>query len=78
MANDKYELLTDQTIEVQGRTLFRIRALRDFGIVKANEIGGFVENEKNLSREGDAWVYGDAEVSGNARSSPLHNGGARS
>ena len=67
MANDKYELLLDQTTEVQGHKLFRIRALRDFGRVKAGEEGGFIESEKNLSTEDDAWVYGDARVSGNAQ-----------
>jgi carbonic anhydrase/acetyltransferase-like protein (isoleucine patch superfamily) len=53
--------------------LYRIIALRDFGNVKAGELGGWVESEKNLSHDGHAWiydnakVYGDAGVSENAR-----------
>ena len=35
----KYEL-TDQTINVDGRTLHRIKALRDFSDVQAGELGG--------------------------------------
>ena len=67
MTNDKYELLPDQMLEVQGHKLFRIRALRDFGRVKAGEEGGFIESEKNLSTEDDAWVSGNARVYDNAR-----------
>lgn len=57
----KYEL-TDEILEVGGRVLHRIKALRDFGNIKQGEIGGWIENEDNLSHCGDCWVYGDAEV----------------
>jgi carbonic anhydrase/acetyltransferase-like protein (isoleucine patch superfamily) len=63
---NKFEL-TNESREVNGVTLYRIRALRDFGVVKAGELGGFVEKEANLSQEGNAWVFGDARVSGKAR-----------
>ncbi|EJF84065.1 hypothetical protein MCU_00733 [Bartonella elizabethae Re6043vi] len=36
----KYEL-TDETIEVDGHTLHRIRALKDFGDLKTGDLGGF-------------------------------------
>ena len=68
----KYEL-TEETVTVFGKTLYRIRAVRDFGSVKTGEFGGYIEKEENLSHfgnawiSGDAWVYGDARVSGNAR-----------
>lgn len=62
----KYEL-TDETIEHNGRTLHRIRALRDFGSVKSDQLGGFVESEDNLSHEGDCWVFDEAKVYGNAK-----------
>lgn len=68
----KYEL-TEETFTVFGKTLYRIRAVRDFGSVKTGEFGGYIEKEENLSHfgnawiSGDAWVYGDARVSGNAR-----------
>lgn len=35
---------------------YRITALRDFGRVKAGDIGGLVESEDNLSQEGGCWV----------------------
>ena len=63
----KYEILTDDFITVDDIKLYRIRALKDFGDVKTGELGGFIENESNLSHEGLAWVYHDARVFGNAR-----------
>ena len=62
----KYEL-TEETFTVFGKTLYRIRAVRDFGSVKTGEFGGYIEKEENLSHFGNAWIYGDARVSGNAR-----------
>ena len=64
--NKKYEL-TDETQEWNGRTLHQIRALADFGDVKAGELGGWIEKEENLSHNGNALVYGDAWVCDNAR-----------
>ncbi|MEI3499936.1 MAG: hypothetical protein V8Q39_00195 [Anaerovoracaceae bacterium] len=46
--------------------LRRIRAVMAFGVVKAGDIGGWIEKEKNLSHDGSAWVYGNARVCGNA------------
>lgn len=57
----KYEL-TPETIQVDGHLLYRIRALRNFGRVKAGEFGGFIESEDNLSHKGNCWVYDDAQV----------------
>ena len=62
----KYKL-TDETIEHSKRTLHRIQALKDFGDVKAGELGGYIESEKNLSQEGDCWVSHKAKVFGNAK-----------
>ena len=62
----KYEL-TEETFTVFGKTLYRIRAVRDFGSVKTGEFGGYIEKEENLSHYGEAWVSGNAKVSGNAR-----------
>lgn len=61
----KYEL-TDETIEVYGTALHRIKALKDFGNVKKGELGGYVESERNLSQEGNCWVCGNAKVYDNA------------
>ena len=65
MANKKFEL-TSETINLLGITLFRIKALVDFGNVKSGDLGGFVEKEENLSMYGDAWVYGNARVCGDS------------
>ena len=62
----KYEF-TGETKNFLGRELRRIKALASFGDVAAGEIGGWIENESNLSQTGDAWVYGNAQVYDNAR-----------
>ena len=53
----KYELLLDNTFTIGTITLYRIRALRDFGTVKKGDLGGFVQSEKNLSHEGTCWLH---------------------
>ena len=63
----KYELIETQSIQHCGVTLYRIKALIDFSDVKAGQVGGYVENEENLSQKGEAWVYGEARVYGKAR-----------
>jgi len=63
----KYGLLTDCTITVEGRTLYRIRALRDINDgVKAGEEGGYIQFHHNLVQEDESWVFGNAMVYGNA------------
>ncbi len=62
----KYEF-TDETKEVDGVVLHRIKAVRDFGSVKAGSLGGFIKKNSNLSHDGDAWVSGNAQVSDNAQ-----------
>ena len=62
----KYEL-TEETKVIVGKTLFRIRALRSFWDIKAGDLGGFIENERNLSHDGNAWVSDNARVDGYAR-----------
>ncbi|MCG1042534.1 hypothetical protein KQH60_08230 [Mycetohabitans sp. B8] len=63
----KFELIDDQFIEEFGVKLFRIRALVSFADVCACDIGGYVGKEENLSQADNAWVFGNARVSGNAR-----------
>jgi len=68
----KYELLTDNPLEYKGRTLYHIRALKDFADVRAGEVGGQIESEKNLSQSGDCWLYSgticdEAQVYDNAQ-----------
>jgi hypothetical protein len=64
--NNKYEI-TDETKEWYGRTLHQIKALSDFGDVKAGDLGGWIEKESNLAQEGNCWVSGNAQVFGNAQ-----------
>ena len=61
----KYKL-TDETINVGGKKLCRIEALKDFGDVKKGDKGGFIEDEHNLSHDGNSWVYDNARVCGDA------------
>lgn len=59
----KYEMLYEDKIEIGSRILYRIRALKDFGNVKAGDIGGYIEREENLSQKSICWVYGNAKIS---------------
>ena len=61
----KYEL-TSETKVINGVELHRIKALESFGRVEKGELGGWIESEKNLSQDGDAWVSGKATVFENA------------
>ena len=62
----KYKL-TNESVIVNGKTLYRIKSLKDFGNVKKGDKGGFIENESNLSQSGDCWVYDNAKVYNNAK-----------
>lgn len=61
----KYEM-TSNTKEFSGHKLFQIKALKNFGSIKAGDLGGYIEKEENLSHDGRAWVYNNAKVFGNA------------
>lgn len=52
----KFEL-TEETITHDGVKLFRIKALKNFGTIKKDTLGGWVEKEENLSQDGNAWIY---------------------
>ena len=50
----------------------RIRALRDINnpgmpLIKAGDLGGFVESEANLRQDGECWVAADAVVAAQAK-----------
>lgn len=66
----KYEL-TNETRNVNGITLYRIRALKNIStnlmFIQEGELGGFVEREFNLAQEGNCWIGDDAAVFENAR-----------
>ena len=63
MDNKKYEL-TEESIEIDGHKLFRIRALKDFDGVEKGDLGGYVESESNLSHAGNCWIYDNAKCYG--------------
>lgn len=52
----KYELIKEDSVEVEGRTLYRIRALKDFGDLEngvyymgQGDLGSYIQKEENLS-----------------------------
>ncbi|VEJ45272.1 hypothetical protein [Bartonella vinsonii] len=61
IVSKKYEI-TNETRVLGDHTLYRIKALKDFGDIKAGDLGGFIEDESNLSHDGDCWVGDDATV----------------
>lgn len=56
----KYEF-TGQTINHLGRELKQIKRIRD------GFVGGYIESERNLSHNGDCFVFGNAKVFGDAK-----------
>lgn len=62
----KYELTTEFKM-CSRKKLFRIKALVDFANVKTGDYGGYIENERNLSHEGNTWVYDNACIYGNTK-----------
>ena len=69
--NKKYELTTE-TKEINGHTVYRIKALKSFDTiigrtVNAGDLGGWVESEDNLSQDGKCWLFDDAAGYENSR-----------
>lgn len=62
----KYEI-TSNVLTVDGRDFFQVKALKDFDNAKAGDLGGYVENEHNLSQEGECWIRRDVVLMDNAR-----------
>lgn len=58
----KFELDKSSKISVDGVTLYRIRALKDFGVVKKGDLGGYVEKEENLRQKDNAWIFDNAKA----------------
>ena len=67
----KYEILFDlpqtYTFGEYQKTVYPIRALKNFADVKKDEIGGFVSGEDNLSQAGECWIYFGGIAMENAR-----------
>ncbi len=63
----KYKLLKKDKIKYDGKTLYRIKALKSFGVIKKGTKGGYIENERNLSQNGNCWIMYLGRVYENAR-----------
>lgn len=62
---EKY-VLTSETKSIDGRILYRIKAIKDFGDVASGDLGGWIEKKENLSNFSNSWVYENACVYGSA------------
>ena len=65
----KKYVLTNLTINHEGRRLRRIKAKKDipgYG-VKTGDLGGFIQSYRNLSQFGDCWVGEDGKVYDHAK-----------
>lgn len=66
----KYEL-TDNYIELDGRVLFRIRALQSFWnkthYIAAGDLGGYIEDQRCLSQDSNCWVFDNSKVYASSR-----------
>ncbi len=78
----KYEIVEDDTLEIGGKKLHRIRSLQYLGDpvapllcstdlrnkwVNPGDLGGYIESEANLDQKGKCWVYDSTIVAENAR-----------
>lgn len=54
--NKKFQLTNNWKVSKNGRKVYQIEAIKDFGDVKAGELGGWVEHEFNLSHFGSCWI----------------------
>ena len=62
----KFELTENYVVNEFGTKLYQIKCTKTFKYAKEGELGGYIEREENLSQEGNAWVFDDAQVYGNA------------
>lgn len=68
----KYKILKNEKIDICDKTLYRIKALKDFTLIdgkeiKAGDLGGYIQSKKNLSQRGNCWIYEHGMVFDNAR-----------
>lgn len=63
----KYRFVSSDGKRYENRKLYRIQALKDFGEVKAGDLGGYIESEQNLPHDNSAWVFDKAMVFGSSK-----------
>ena len=66
MDNEKLTIIINIGRHEEVHTLHPIRAMKNFSDVKKGDLGGYIENENNLSQDDYCWVYDYAMVFGNA------------
>lgn len=71
----KYRLLLSDRCIIDGVTLYRIQALKDFGDVKAGDLGGYIADSSQLSQNGNCWIYSKSNklVSGRVTENAIIN-----
>lgn len=63
----KYILRRDKPLIYKGKKLFPIIMLWGGGNFHVGELGGYIENEDNLSHKGFCWVYPNAKIWGKSK-----------
>ena len=69
---DKYRLIENESMSINGQKVYRIQAIRDIRIkrlniiVKSGSRGGYVSGYHNLSQDNNCWIDEDAIVYENA------------
>ena len=66
MESKKYEILKDDSKTIDGIKVYRIKALKDFGIVSKGTLGGYIEKDTNLSQKGNCWIFENSIVYGDS------------
>lgn len=64
---EKKYILTDNVKRVDGKFFRQIKAVRNFSNISKGELGGYIQNEDNLSHDGTCWVHEGGFVAEHAR-----------
>ena len=59
--------ITSNILTIDDRDFFQVKALKDFGSVKAGDLGGYIQSSENLSQEGNCWIGQDVVLMDDAR-----------
>lgn len=62
----KYKIDRKRIEYIDKEPVYKIVALKDFGKVKAGDVGGFVSSYSNLSQSGNCWISQSSSVVGGA------------
>lgn len=59
---NKYKILENDSIEYFGATLYRIIALKNFGVIKKGDLGGYISKNYNLSKTDNEWIFEGTKI----------------